>query len=73
METPEHVLFPCDSSPEVVSLRAIFLEKLFTTAPTLRRRLDEEASIKFFKSVLYTFHRLLAKFVHEVAEWDHAV
>jgi hypothetical protein len=74
VETPEHALFSCDSSPEAVSLRAIFLENLFTTAPSLRRRLDDENSIDFFKSVLYERPTvaLLAKFAHEVLEIFYA-
>jgi hypothetical protein len=60
--------FSCDSLLEVVSLRAIFLEKLFTTAPSLCRRLDEENSAEFFKFVLYERSRvaLLAKFAYKV-------
>jgi hypothetical protein len=41
VETPEHALLACDAPIEVKSLREVFLEILFTDAPSLRRRMVE--------------------------------
>jgi hypothetical protein len=38
VEIPEHALLACDASIEVKALREVFLDKLFTYAPSLHRR-----------------------------------
>ena len=75
VETPEHALLSCVASPEVASLRTVFLEKLFNTAPNLRRLLVEEDSIEFFKSMVYerSTIALVAKFAHEVLQIFYAI
>lgn len=75
VETPEHALLSCVASPEVASLRTIFLEKLFNTAPNLRRLLVEEDSIEFFKSMVYerSTIALVAKFAHEALQIFYAI
>ncbi|KAJ7504732.1 hypothetical protein B0H11DRAFT_1709425, partial [Mycena galericulata] len=68
-------LLSCDASPEVASLRAMFLEKLFNTTPNLRRLMVEEDSIEFFKSMVYerSTIALVAKFAHEVLQVFYAI
>ncbi|KAJ7073321.1 hypothetical protein B0H15DRAFT_792954 [Mycena belliarum] len=70
VETPEHALLTCGASPEVVSLRRAFLEKLFIDAPTLRVLMDLLEPIEFFKAIIYerSTIALVAKFAYEVLE-----
>jgi hypothetical protein len=50
--------------------RELFLERLFTDAPTLRRRKAELDVIEFFKAMVYerSTIALMAKFAFEVLE-----
>ncbi|KAJ7689548.1 hypothetical protein B0H17DRAFT_937128, partial [Mycena rosella] len=74
VETLEHALLACDTSIEVVSLHAAFLEKLFITAPNLRQLVDELDDIEFFKSMVYerSTVALVAKFAHKVLQVFYA-
>jgi hypothetical protein len=74
VETPEHALLACDASVEVKSLREVFLEKLFTDAPSLRRRMVELNSVDFFKAMIYerSTIALVAKFAYDVLEVFYA-
>jgi len=46
--------------------------QLFTTAPNLRRRMDEEDSIEFFMVYERSTIALVAKFAHEVLQVFYA-
>ncbi|KAJ7500091.1 hypothetical protein FB451DRAFT_1119230 [Mycena latifolia] len=74
VETPEHALLACDASAKVMSLRTEVLEKLFATAPNLRRLMDGLDLIEFFKSMVYerSTIALVAKFAHEALEVFYA-
>lgn len=71
VENPKHALLACDASPEVMSLRAAFLDQLFKTVPTLRRLMYELDLIEFFKSMVYKRSTIpfVAKFAHCVSAW----
>jgi hypothetical protein len=53
VESPEHALLECQSSPAVLNLRAVFLEKLFRTVPKLQTRMAQLTSVEFLKAIIY--------------------
>src|ERR1700761_914929 len=75
VESPEHALITCTSSDEVVQLRVIFLERLFTDLPDLQCQMAELSNTEFLKAIIYprSSIALVAKFMYEVLEVFYAV
>jgi hypothetical protein len=74
VEGPEHALLECQGSPDVMTLRNTFLDKLFHTVPRLQTKMAELATVEFLKAVIYDRATIVlaAKYVHNVLEVFYA-
>jgi hypothetical protein len=75
LESPEHALLECRSSPAVLELRTVFLEKLFSTVPKMQDKMAQLTSIEFLKAIIYERKTivLVGKYVHDVLQVFYAV
>ncbi|KAJ7442022.1 hypothetical protein FB451DRAFT_1057860, partial [Mycena latifolia] len=75
VETPEHALFTCKSSGELVVLRSTFLNQLFSNSPYLQNLMATLSETEFLKAVIYCRPTiaLLAKFAHDVLQIFYAL
>jgi hypothetical protein len=75
VESPEHALIECRTSPTVCNLRADFLDKLFRTVPKLHDTMAKLTSVEFLKAMVYERATivLVAKFVYDVLQVFYAV
>ncbi|KAJ7187675.1 hypothetical protein GGX14DRAFT_342033, partial [Mycena pura] len=75
VETPEHALISCESSEELVGLRATFLGELFTSLPNLRNEMAVLSNTLFLKAIIFprSTIALVAKFAHDVLQLFYAV
>jgi hypothetical protein len=70
VESPEHALLECQASPVVLTLRNVFLEKLFHTVPKLQSKMVQLDSIGFLKAMIYERATivLVGKYVYDVLQ-----
>ncbi|KAJ7213545.1 hypothetical protein GGX14DRAFT_360820 [Mycena pura] len=75
VESPEHALITYTSSDEVLQLRVIFLERLFTDLPDLQCQMAELSITELLKAIIYprSSITLVAKFMYQVLEVFYAV
>ena len=74
VESPEHALLECQSNPDVLKIRSMFMVKLFHTVPRLQPMSMTVDSTAFLKAIIYEHSTIVltGKFVHDVLEVFYA-
>ncbi|KAJ7620092.1 hypothetical protein FB45DRAFT_754785, partial [Roridomyces roridus] len=68
VESPEHALFECQASTEVVQFRAVFMDNFLRTMPKWRDQWANCTSVQLLKALIYerVTIKLFGKYVYEV-------